>query len=217
MEYKGISESEFHFVIPEVKTPLKELTELYNKVKDYSYTWNDYKKKYDPNKHHQPRGDGGLGAVYSPDLEGIEIKDYPVVKEFLRNFIFYQPDEKDINNESGLEGNDVTFMTYEPGFVFKKHTDREMQYNLMMPILPLTNNEPIHYWVGEDKDRDITDKKVATVYYNFDHPTVCNGKALHSVDEIKEHRVIFRIKLAKESFESIRERYKRGTFLTVND
>tara|TARA_R110002153_G_scaffold133387_3_gene282355 strand:- start:41 stop:670 length:630 start_codon:yes stop_codon:yes gene_type:complete len=204
--YKGISQSEFHFVISEVVSPIAELTELYESLKEYSLPWNDYKQKYNPNKPNQPRGEGGLGAVYAPDKDGLEVIDYPVVKKLLKRFNFVQE----------LNGIDVAFMTYEPGFVFQKHTDRDMQYNLMFPIYPLEDNAPIHFWDGRDEDRDSTKTKLATIHYSKQHPTLTNGKRIHSVDEIKQHRVMFRIKITQETFDEVRVRYEQGKFINVS-
>lgn len=201
--YKDISQSEFHFVISEVVSPIAELTELYESLKEYSLPWNDYKRKYNPNKPYQPRGEGGLGAVYAPDKDGLEVIDYPVVKKLLKRFNFVQE----------LSGIDVAFMTYEPGFVFQKHTDRDMQYNLMFPIYPLEDNAPIHFWDGRDEDRDSTKTKLATIHYSKQHPTLTNGKRIHSVDEIKQHRVMFRIKITQETFDEVRVRYEQGKFI----
>ena len=55
--------------------------------------------------------------------------------------------------------------------------------------------------------------------YEYDHtvPNVLNGKVLHSVDEIKEFRVMFRIKCAWETFEAVKQRYEEGTLLNVSN
>ena len=42
-----------------------------------------------------------------------------------------------------------------------------------------------------------------------------NGKTLHSVEEIKEERVMFRIKITHETFEEMIERYKAGKFVNA--
>ena len=110
MIYKGVSESSFHFVIPEIKIPTEELIELYESLKEYDYPWNEYKGKYDLNKNYQPRGDGGLGAIYAPDKDGRDLIDYPLVQNIIKQFNFTYPVYK----------TDIAFMTYKPGFVFKK-------------------------------------------------------------------------------------------------
>tara|TARA_R110002074_G_scaffold125215_3_gene262221 strand:+ start:1428 stop:2084 length:657 start_codon:yes stop_codon:yes gene_type:complete len=213
--YKGISQSEFHFVISEVVSPIAELTELYESLKEYSLPWNDYKQKYNPNKPNQPRGDGGLGAIYAPDKDGKDLIDYPVVQKIIKRFNFVNPNntERDFHNVDAI---DVAFMTYKPGFVFQKHTDRDMQYNLMFPIYPLEDNAPIHFWDGRDEDRDSTKTKLATIHYSKQHPTLTNGKRIHSVDEIKQHRVMFRIKTTQETFDEVRVRYEQGKFINVS-
>jgi len=206
MIYKGVSESSFHFVIPEIKIPTEELIELYESLKEYDYPWNEYKGKYDLNKNYQPRGDGGLGAIYAPDKDGRDLIDYPLVQNIIKQFNFSYPVYK----------TDIAFMTYKPGFVFKKHTDREMYYNIMMPLIPRGYTDPIHYWKGADEDRDTTNEKIGTYYYDTIHPSVTDGKQIHSVDEIKEKRVIFRIKAIDETFQSVQERYKTGKFINAN-
>ena len=120
MIYKGVSESPFHFVIPEIKIPTQELIELYESLKEYDYPWNEYKRKYDPNKNHQPRGDGGLGSIFAPDKDGKDLIDYPLVQNILSKFNF----------PVVIKPRDISIMTYKPGFIFKKHTDTKcFKYN----------------------------------------------------------------------------------------
>jgi len=175
MIYRGVSESSFHFVIPEIKIPTEELIELYESLKEYDYPWNEYKRKYDLKKNHQSRGEGGLGAIYAPDKDGRDLIDYPLVKDIISKFNFPPP---------GIQKKDVAFMTYKPGFVFKKHTDREMYYNIMMPLIPRGYTDPIHYWEGEDIQRDADTPLLGTYYYDTVYPSVTDGKQIHSVDEI---------------------------------
>ena len=207
MIYKGVSESAFHFVIPEIKIPTQELIELYESLKEYDYPWNEYKRKYDPNKNHQPRGDGGLGSIFAPDKDGKDLIDYPLVQDILSKFNF----------PVVINPRDISIMTYKPGFIFKKHTDREMHYNIMMPLIPIGYTDPIHYWEGKDTDRDKETKKIGTFYYDTVHPSVTDGKQIHSVDEIKEPRVIFRIKVVGETFPEVYKRYKEGKFINVTN
>lgn len=214
MIYKGVSESSFHFVISEIKIPTEELIELYESLKEHDYPWNEYKRKYDSNKNYQPRGDGGLGAIYAPDKDGKDLIDYPVVQKLIKRFNFVNPNntERYFHN---LDPIDVAFMTYKPGFVFKKHIDREMHTNIMMPLIPKGYTDPIHYWKGTDKDRDTTTEKIGTYYYDTVYPSVTDGKQIHSVDEIKEPRVIFRIKITKETFQDMYKRYKEGKLINA--
>ncbi len=54
-----------------------------------------------------------------------------------------------------------------------------------------------------------------TYEYSHTHPSIFNGKILHSVEEIKEERVMFRIKITHETFEEMIERYKAGKFVNA--
>lgn len=211
-----------HFTIKEMKYDKQPLLDLYDKLKDCKVPWNDYKKLYNPNFGNQPRGDNGLGAIYAPYYEGKELIEYPAVQNIIKQINWADLIKEDKNgNTKHIKKTpqpiDCTFMTYEPGFVFKKHIDREMHWNLFLPLLPHTGFNSIKFWKGTDADRDIETE--LDYEYEYDHtvPNVLNGKVLHSVDEIKEFRVMFRIKCAWETFEAVKQRYEEGTLLNVSN
>ena len=118
-----------HFTIKEMKYDKQPLLDLYDKLKDCKVPWNDYKKLYNPNFGNQPRGDNGLGAICAPYYEGKELIEYPAVQNIIKQINWADLIKEDKNgNTKHIKKTpqpiDCTFMTYEPGFVFKKHIDR---------------------------------------------------------------------------------------------
>ena len=57
-------------------------------------------------------------------------------------------------------------MYYEPFGLFLNHTDRQMHYNIMLPILPDDGFEKITFWKGTDADRDNQKGEEYTYEYN---------------------------------------------------
>lgn len=204
-----MQKSKHHVVVDEFSFDSDALVSLYEKMAHCSLPWNEYKtaiKNRNNLEHtHQGRGDGGLGGVYSPMYEGKHMHEYKEIQDVVNKFNFLEP----------LGPDDVTFMTYQPGFTFKKHTDRQMHYNIMMPIIYGNEPECITFWKGEDHERDTTTEQEYTYNYNTQHPTIFNGKTIHSVDTIKEFRVVFRIKITHETYEDMIARYEAGEFLNV--
>ena len=49
----------------------------------------------------------------------------------------------------------------------------------------------------------------------MNHPSIFNGKTLHSVEQIKYERVMFRIKVTHETYQDMIKRYKEGKFINV--
>tara|TARA_A100001011_G_scaffold174767_1_gene183436 strand:+ start:672 stop:1295 length:624 start_codon:yes stop_codon:yes gene_type:complete len=204
--------SEHHVVVDEITYDQTALRQLYQKMAHCALEWNEYKtaikNRIGETHKHQGRTDGFKGrlmGVYSPAYEGKHMGEYNEVKDIVSKFNFLKP----------LGNDDITFMYYEPGFVFKPHTDRQMHYNIMLPILPDDGFEKITFWKGTDADRNNPKGKEYTYEYSHTHPSIFNGKTLHSVDEIKEERVMFRIKITHETFEEMIERYKAGKFINA--
>jgi hypothetical protein len=194
-----------HCIIDEITYDHSALINLFNQFPDECHLpWNKYKAAIKGERHsHQPRGDGGLNGIFSPYWEGKQMWDYEPVKQVLSCFNFVNP----------LDEHDITFMTYTPGFTFANHTDRYLEYNIMFPLVPDDGGEPITFYKGEDKDRDNPLGVEYTYHYNTTHPTVFNGKTIHSVDTIQEYRVMFRIKVTSETYGDMLARYEAGEFI----
>lgn len=194
-----------HCIVDEYEYDRQGLKDLFEQFpKECHLPWNAYKTAIKGETHsHQPRGDGGLSGIFSPLYEGKQMKDYEPVQEVLSHFSFIEP----------LDDHDITFMTYQPGFKFKNHTDRYLEYNIMFPIIPEDAGEPITFYQGSDKDRDNPLGKEYTYNYSTRYPTIFNGKTIHSVDTIKNYRVMFRIKVTSESYFDMIERYEKKLFI----
>ena len=207
-----MQESKHHVVVDELVYNRPALRNLYERMSHCALEWNEYKTAIKNRKNqvhrHQGRTDGYSGrlmGVYSPAYEGKHMQEYPEVKELISKFNFLEP----------LGNDDITFMYYEPNFVFKPHTDRQMHYNIMLPILPENDFEKITFWKGEDSDRDNPLGIEYEYTYDMNHPSIFNGKTLHSVEQIKYERVMFRIKVTHETYEDMIKRYKEGKFINV--
>ncbi len=199
-----------HCIIDEIDINREELLNLFNRIpKHCELPWNKYKQAVKAEggansyKRNQNRGDGGLNGIFCPLWEGKNLTEYSEIQNVLNKFNFAQP----------LEEHDITYMTYTPGFTFANHTDRYLEYNIMFPLLPEDAGEPITFYKGEDKDRDNPLGVEYTYHYNTKHPTIFNGKTIHSVDTIKKYRVMFRIKVTTESYHDAIARYEAGNFI----
>jgi hypothetical protein len=197
-----------HIVFEELTYDIEALTDLYFKMRHCALEWNEYKYalKGDTHKRQKLLDDvpARLLAVYSPMYEGREMTEYPEVQEVISKFNFL----------TAPSNNDVSFQINEPNFNFKTHLDRHLEYTIMLPLLPRENFAPLTFWEGSDRDRNTTTKKIYTLDYSMKHPTVFDGKVLHSTEKIDTERVIFRIKVAGETYNDMLARYKSGTFLT---
>ena len=201
-----------HCIIDEINYNKDELINLFNRIpKECELPWNQYKKAIKKDggakgyTRNQNRGDGGLNGIFTPYWEGKQITEYPEVQNVLKCFNFITP----------LDPHDITFMTYTPGFTFSNHTDRYLDYNIMFPLIPTDGGEAITFYKGEDEDRDNPLGIEYTYKYNTTHPTVFNGKTIHSVDTIKEYRVMFRIKVVNEPYNDMIDRYKANNFINL--
>ena len=201
--------SKNHITFTEITYDKNALLELYNKMKHCALEWNEYKTAiFGKNHVRQKLVDGFSGrllAVYSPMYEGKHMHEYDEIKEVLSKFNFLE--------DLGVD--DISFQINEPGFQFRKHTDRKLDYTIMFPLKPEQDFNKLTFWKGEDKDREKDLEKDYDLVYSMDHPTVFNGKILHSVEEVKEERVLLRIKITHESYEDMMSRYKEGTFLNA--
>lgn len=198
-----------HITFSEITYDRLGLLSLYNRMKHCALEWNEYKTAIFGNSHvRQKLPDGFPGrllAVYSPAYEGKHMHEYTEIQEVLSKFNFLQ--------DLGVD--DISFQINEPGFQFRKHTDRKLDYTIMFPLHPVENFNTLTFWKGEDKDRNKELEKEYDLEYSMNHPTVFNGKILHSVQECKVERVLLRIKITHESYEDMLVRYKEGTFLNA--
>jgi hypothetical protein len=201
-----------HIILEEIHYDIEALTDLYLKMRHCALEWNEWKtaiasEKNLPHKR-QKLVDGFAGkllAVYSPMYEGKQMIDYPVIQDFVKQFNFLKP----------LGNADISFQINEPGYEFRKHTDRNLDYTMMCPLLPRENFNNLIFWEGTDAERDSTNKKLYELQYSFKHPTIFNGKVLHSVNPINTERVVLRIKVTHESYNHMVNRYKAGEFLKI--
>ena len=197
----------FHTIIDEIEIPTDELIDLWKSFpNEYNLPWNEYKGLVSGERkkaqRYNPRVEGGgLRALYTPFHEGKQITEYPVVKKIVESFNWLVPPDV----------HDITFMTYNKGFKFPVHYDTHLEYNIMFPLLPKNNMEPINFYEGNDKHNP--GKKIYTYYYDQKHPTVFNGKILHDVDKVTDFRMIFRIKITEETYDNMIDRYKKGDFI----
>lgn len=195
-----------HIVLDEIEINREELIQFWQSFpQKCNLQWNVYKSMIAAEKNkthrHQPTGEGDLYALYTPLHEGKQITEYKVIQDIIQLFNF----------EETPDVHDITFMTYKPGFQFKLHLDRFLEYNIMFPLLPKDNIEPIKFYQGNDKHNPGPLDYIHD--YSTKHPTVFNGKTLHKVDTVKEFRMILRIKITSETFEEMIQRCKKGTFL----
>ena len=56
-------------------------------------------------------------------------------------------------------------------------------------------------------------KDIYQVYYSSEYPTLVAGKVIHSVEEMKAHRVILRFRTDGETYENVIEKIKRNEFI----
>ena len=198
-----------HIVVKEINYDSESLIKLYEKMKHCALEWNEYKTAVNGNSHKRQKlvdgFSGRLLAVYSPMYEGKHMHEYSEIQKVLNKFNFLQP----------LGTDDISFQINEPGFKFKKHIDRQLEYTIMLPLLPKSNFNRLYFWHGDEKDRDKDLELDYALDYNMQHPTIFNGKVLHSVNEVQEERVILRIKVTHESYNDMLKRYNNGEFINV--
>ena len=98
-----------------------------------------------------------------------------------------------------------------------------MNMAIMFPVLPIKDITPISFYsreghipernVNYEKKHGWTDDDIDYLhYYSMEHPTAFNGMAIHGVPTITQERVILRVKCLGETFESVVDKLKKGTF-----
>jgi hypothetical protein len=201
-----------HIVLEEIYYDIEALTDLYMKMRHCALEYNEWKtviaaeKSSTHNRQKLIDGfNGRLLTIHSPMYEGKRLIDYPVIQDFLKQFNFLKP----------LGIADVSFQLNEPGFKFKPHTDRNLEYTIMCPLLPRENFNNLIFWEGTDAERNTANKKLYELEYSFKHPTIFNGKVLHSVNPVSTERAVLRIKITHESYADMVKRYKAGEFLNI--
>ena len=200
--YRGNSSAEHHHVLEGVVWDRQELIEFYKQFDESCHLpWNEFKKKYNPDNPYRKTLTDKFRQIYAPNLEGKELIEYPIIQKFIKQFNFDVP----------LGITDVQILAYEPGFVFPPHTDQEVQLSIMVPILPEDGGEPLKFIEGDDWRNP--GKDIYQVYYSTEYPTLVAGKVIHSVDEMKGHRVVLRFRTDGETYENVIEKIKRGEFI----
>ncbi len=200
--YTGTSSAEHHRVLDGVVWDRNELLEFYQQFDASCHLpWNEFKKKYNPNNPYRRTLTDKFRQIYAPNLEGRELIDYPVVQNLIRQFNFDEP----------LGVTDVQILAYEPGFSFVPHIDAEVDISIMFPIAPDDGGEPLTFWEGDDFRNP--GEMIYKVHYSTEHPTLVTGKTIHSVEEMKDYRVILRLRTAKTSFQSAIDKCNSGNFV----
>lgn len=198
---------EHHVILDEIDIPVQELIDLWKSFpKECNLPWNEYKLTVRPeNYSFSPRvyQDAKFKALFTPMHEGKQITEYPVVQKILKQFNWIKKPDY----------HDITFVSYEKGFKFPVHYDTDLEYNIMFPLIPSQNFEPINFYEGNDRENP--GKLIYTLHYSDKHPSIFNGKTLHDVNIIEDFRMAFRIKITNETFESMVKRYKQGKFINA--
>jgi hypothetical protein len=202
--YRNISEAEHHVVISEIEYDQEELLDFFNSFPEKCLLpWNEFKKKYNPNNPYRKTLTDKFKQVYAPASEGKELIEYDVIQRILEKFNFVKP----------LKVTDIQILAYDPGFTFVPHIDQEVKTNLMFPIIPQDGGEPLTLYAGDDYKNP--GHMMYKLYYSTRHPTMVSGKVIHAVEEMKERRVVLRIRTDDEDYESMRDRYKSGVFVNA--
>lgn len=199
--YKGVTEAEHHRVLHEVSIDKAELLDFYKQFpRDTHLGWNEFKKKYNPNNPYRRTLTDDFKQVYAPAYEGKEFIEYPFIQRILNLFNFRNP----------LIVTDIQILAYEPGFAFVPHIDQEVNWSIMIPILPDDGGEPLIFHEGDDFRNP--GPEIYRLYYSAEHPTLVTGKVIHSVEEMKAPRVILRIRSGDETYEELIAKINAGNF-----
>ncbi len=203
--YKGNSRAEHHCVLEGVVWDRQELIDFYNKFDESCHLpWNEFKKKYNPNNPYRKTLTDKFRQIYSPNLEGKELIEYPVIQKLIKQFNFKVP----------LSVTDVQILAYEPGFEFVPHIDQEVEISIMFPIIPEDGGEPLTFLEGDDFRNP--GKEIYKVYYSTEHPTLVTGKTIHSVEKMKDYRVVLRLRTNGETFKDVMEKHDNNQFIIKN-
>ena len=203
--YKGNSRAEHHCVLEGVVWDRQELIDFYNKFDESCHLpWNEFKKKYNPNNPYRKTLTDKFRQIYSPNLEGKELIEYPVIQKLIKQFNFKVP----------LGVTDVQILAYEPGFEFVPHIDQEVEISLMIPIIPEDGGEPLTFLEGDDFRNP--GKEIYKVYYSTEHPTLVTGKTIHSVEKMKDYRVVLRLRTNGETYEDVMKKHDNNEFILKN-
>ena len=203
--YKGNSRAEHHCVLEGVVWDRQELIDFYNKFDESCHLpWNEFKKKYNPNNPYRKTLTDKFRQIYSPNLEGKELIEYPVTQKLIKQFNFKVP----------LSVTDVQILAYEPGFEFVPHIDQEVEISIMIPIIPEDGGEPLTFLEGDDFRNP--GKEIYKVYYSTEHPTLVTGKTIHSVEKMKDYRVVLRLRSNGETFKDVMEKHDNNQFIIKN-
>ncbi len=203
----------YHVEIDEIKYDREELEDLYNQHKHNIMQFGDYMQYLTPTKR-EFKGRKGMNAVAVQKTEGKDLLEYPQVKKYVDMFNWKQyPGPRDVD-----------FLHYDVGYKFHPHTDHYMNMAIMFPVLPIKDITPISFYSreGHNPERNVnyekkhgwTDDDIDYLhYYSMEHPTAFNGMAIHGVPTITQERVILRVKCLGETFESVVDKLKKGTFV----
>ena len=203
--YKGTSRAEHHCVLEGVVWDRQELIDFYNKFDESCHLpWNEFKKKYNPNNPYRKTLTDKFRQIYSPNLEGKELIEYPVIQKLIKQFNFKVP----------LGVTDVQILDYEPGFEFVPHIDQEVEISIMIPIIPEDGGEPLTFLEGDDFRNP--GKEIYKVYYSTEHPTLVTGKTIHSVEKMKDYRVVLRLRTNGETYEDVMKKHDNNEFILKN-
>tara|TARA_B100000524_G_scaffold140239_1_gene70316 strand:- start:246 stop:863 length:618 start_codon:yes stop_codon:yes gene_type:complete len=205
MEYRNESQAEHHRVLHEVSIDRQALLDFYNMFpKETHLPWNEFKRKYNPNNKYTAMLTDDFKMVYAPAYEGKELIEYPIIQNLISKFNFKNP----------LIVTDVQILTYDAGFRFKKHVDREVNWSMFFPILPEWGGEPLVYHKGSHRKKD-DGPEIYRVYYSTKHMTLTDGKVMHRVPKMSEQRVLLRIRSGDETYDELLDKINKGTFFNL--
>jgi len=205
MEYRDISQGEYHRVLHEIEIDRQALIDFYNMFpKETHLPWNEFKRKYKPDNKYTAMLTDEFKMVYAPEYEGKELIEYPIIQNLISKFKFNNP----------LKVTDVQILTYDKGFRFKKHIDREVNWSMFFPLLPEWGGEPLVYHEGTHR-RDDDGLEIYRVYYSTKHMTLTDGKVMHRVPKMSEPRVLLRIRSGDETYDDLIHKINKGTFFNL--
>ena len=84
----------------------------------------------------------------------------------------------------------------------------------MIPIIPEDGGEPLTFLEGDDFRNP--GKEIYKVFYSTEHPTLVTGKTIHSVEKMKDYRVVLRLRTNGETYEDVMKKHDNNQFILKN-
>ena len=195
-----------HITLTDLKYDRESLVNLYRSFhQSFAIEYNEWFAKFKFGIPFSKRV-AGLKTLWTYDIANKYLIDYPEVQEIMNKIRW--PEHKPTIT-------DVHFMIYTPGWEFKTHTDKNLEYNIMIPVILDNDSQKLQFWVGEDCDKDTTKELDYEITYSSEYATLFNGKVLHSASANTGERVVLRIKVDGETYYDVVERIKNNNFLVM--